>query len=157
VIEGDVAVSKHFVDVFALCRSRKHFADVFKVFVPRGNGCIQMHTAESGDIENAREEDPAETPADTEQLTEAQGNRVASFKGVQVKVSFTGGVKGEQFFMHQLSGGQQAVVALAYLRSCGSLRRSIAEQMEGEAGAGGSREAQGGGGGEFPARPLGYC
>jgi hypothetical protein len=98
VIEGDVAVSKHFVDVFALCRSRKHFADVFKVFVPRGNGCIQMHTAESGDIENAREEDPAETPADTEQLTEAQGNRVASFKGVQVKVSFTGGVKGEQFF-----------------------------------------------------------
>ena len=33
----------------------KHFMDVFKELVPRGTGCIQMHT-ESGEIEDAREE-----------------------------------------------------------------------------------------------------
>jgi hypothetical protein len=87
----------------------KHFMDVFKELVPRGTGCIQMHT-ESGEIEDAREEvrvsgrsvfwciyfyrmaqdDIPENDDLEEELTEEQRSkvrdRVASFKGVQVKV-----------------------------------------------------------------------
>eukprot|EP00605_Chrysophyceae_sp_TOSAG23-4_P000929 GSChrysophyteH1.ASY1.ANO1.1029.1 assembled CDS len=80
----------------------KHFSEVFAELVKGGQGKLLMRT--SDDMADIHE---------TESDDERTGPSVASFRGVQVRVSFSG--TGQQQEMRQLSGGQKALVALALI------------------------------------------
>lgn len=69
-----------------------HFAEVFRELVPTGEGKMLILRAEDRDATDAR---------------------VDTFSGVQIKVSFRG--EGDAYLMQQLSGGQKALVALAFI------------------------------------------
>lgn len=88
----------------------KHFTDVFQELVPYGRGSLIMIKAadtqnESGVEEFIREEKVSQSGY--------HGPSIDEFLGVRVKVSFSDTV--QQFEMHQLSGGQKALVALALI------------------------------------------
>lgn len=71
----------------------KHFAQVFTELVPHGKGSLVMQ--KSSDMQ------------------EPGSSRIATYTGVAIKVAFTSG--GETQQMHNLSGGQKALVALALI------------------------------------------
>jgi len=77
----------------------KHFSAVFKELVPDGKGMLVMETKRKG--KGKGEEGDKESG-------------VMRYKGVQIKVSFTG-ASGSDQSMIQLSGGQQSVVALSLI------------------------------------------
>jgi structural maintenance of chromosome 3 (chondroitin sulfate proteoglycan 6) len=98
----------------------QHFSDVFKELVPFGEGSLIMVRAtdslsESGVEEIIREEKVS-------QGGRYQGPSIDEFLGVRVKVSFSDAV--QQFEMHQLSGGQKALVALAIIFAIQRFRSS---------------------------------
>jgi structural maintenance of chromosome 3 (chondroitin sulfate proteoglycan 6) len=88
----------------------KHFSEVFKELVPFGDGSLIMIKAtdsfsESGVEEMIREEKVSQG--------RYHGPSIDEFLGVRVKVSFSDAI--QQCEMHQLSGGQKALVALALI------------------------------------------
>ncbi|EQC33662.1 hypothetical protein SDRG_08766 [Saprolegnia diclina VS20] len=96
---GDVSI-KELIDVLdrrkdeAILRTFKgvshHFSQVFKELVPTGEGKMLIMRADDA------------TTMDT-----------STFVGVQIKVNFRG--EGDSYLMQQLSGGQKALVALAFI------------------------------------------
>nr|CCA17167.1 structural maintenance of chromosomes protein 3 put [Albugo laibachii Nc14] len=77
-----------------------HFAQVFRELVPTGEGKMLI----------IRSDTSSESPENPEPIQEA---KVDTFSGVQIKVSFRG--EGDSYLMQQLSGGQKALVALAFI------------------------------------------
>ncbi|OQR90845.1 chromosome segregation protein [Thraustotheca clavata] len=67
-----------------------HFSQVFKELVPTGEGKMLILRAEN-----------------------ASNTDTSTFVGVQIKVNFRG--EGDSYLMQQLSGGQKALVALAFI------------------------------------------
>lgn len=76
-----------------------HFSEVFRELVPTGEGKMLILRAEN---------EPS-----TADGNEVQDANVDTFSGVQIKVSFRG--EGDSYLMQQLSGGQKALVALAFI------------------------------------------
>lgn len=76
----------------------RHFREVFGQLVPRGSASIIMKKRDSEE-KSRKKEDPY--------------NQVESFCGVAVRASFD--EQEESYFIHQLSGGQKALVALALI------------------------------------------
>lgn len=89
----------------------KHFSEVFQELVPFGEGSlIMVKAADSFLTESSVEEFIRE-----EKVSQGSyhGPSIDEFLGVRVKVSFSDAI--QQFEMHQLSGGQKALVALAII------------------------------------------
>lgn len=88
----------------------KHFTDVFNELVPYGQGSLIMVKAADTQTQSGVEEIIRE-----EKVSQGgyQGPSIDEFLGVRVKVSFS--ETAQQFEMHQLSGGQKALVALAII------------------------------------------
>ena len=84
----------------------KHFSQVFSELVPTGWGQLLLQTSSSHDGHGAAEDLSASGSSEAAPTSQ-------TFKGVEVKVSFTAG--GEVFLMSQLSGGQKAIVALSII------------------------------------------
>lgn len=78
-----------------------HFSEVFRELVPTGEGKMLILRADSN---------KADQP---ELISNGQESNVDTFSGVQIKVSFRG--EGDSYLMQQLSGGQKALVALAFI------------------------------------------
>lgn len=104
-LDGGYESIKDLIDVLdrrkddAILRTFKgvshHFSEVFHELVPTGEGKMLMIRADSDSSENT------------------QDSNVDTFSGVQIKVSFRG--EGDSYLMQQLSGGQKALVALAFI------------------------------------------
>jgi len=108
-----------------------HFSQVFGELVKGGSGKLVMRTSDDiDDLEGGEEllPDSGDEMDDSEATGEEKAGRksklvkslakkpsmsVATFQGVQVRVSFSG--TGQQYEMRQLSGGQKALVALALI------------------------------------------
>ena len=107
-----------------------NFSRVFSELVKGGQGRLVMRTSDDiDDLEGGEEleeasddelrddiEVAAEEKASSRKVTaktKSAGSSVATFQGVQVRVSFSG--SGQQYEMRQLSGGQKALVALALI------------------------------------------
>ncbi len=99
--EGDASIT-NLIDILdkrkdeAILRTFKgvshHFTEVFAELVPTGQGKMII----------------------TKSSSESNNNTVVeTFTGVQIKVSFRG--EGDSYLMQQLSGGQKALVALAFI------------------------------------------
>jgi structural maintenance of chromosome 3 (chondroitin sulfate proteoglycan 6) len=88
----------------------KHFSEVFRELVPFGEGSLIMVKAADSLTESSVEEFFRE-----EKVSQGSyhGPSIDEFLGVRVKVSFSDAI--QQFEMHQLSGGQKALVALAII------------------------------------------
>ena len=128
-IQKEEAILRTFKDV------SKHFSDVFSELVKGGSGKLVMRTSDDiDDLEGGEELLPDEeegvslVESAEQSMDENRENRnktkgksmpkkiqpsVATFQGVQVRVSFSG--SGQQFEMRHLSGGQKALVALALI------------------------------------------
>ncbi|RLN59466.1 hypothetical protein BBP00_00006477 [Phytophthora kernoviae] len=77
------------------------FAEVFRELVPTGEGKMILVGADTSQTDGANGATaPAESGVDT-------------YSGVQIKVNFRG--EGDSYLMQQLSGGQKALVALAFI------------------------------------------
>ncbi|KAI9907783.1 hypothetical protein PsorP6_004763 [Peronosclerospora sorghi] len=76
-----------------------YFTEVFRELVPTGSGKMILVGAETS--LNANDDD-----------TSLESN-VDTYSGVQIKVNFRG--EGDSYLMQQLSGGQKALVALAFI------------------------------------------
>ncbi|KAF4321801.1 hypothetical protein JM18_003926 [Phytophthora kernoviae] len=77
------------------------FAEVFRELVPTGEGKMILVGADTSQTDGANGvTTPAESGVDT-------------YSGVQIKVNFRG--EGDSYLMQQLSGGQKALVALAFI------------------------------------------
>ncbi|KAK1948607.1 Chromosome segregation protein sudA [Phytophthora citrophthora] len=77
------------------------FSEVFRELVPTGEGKMILVGADTSQTGNANGGDaPLESNVDT-------------YSGVQIKVNFRG--EGDSYLMQQLSGGQKALVALAFI------------------------------------------
>lgn len=119
--DGDAAI-KELIDVLdkrkdeAILRTFKgvshHFAEVFRELVPTGEGRMLILRADSDPVDVDDEDDDANN-ADGSGGDDVQAVHVDTFSGVQVKVSFRG--EGDSYLMQQLSGGQKALVALAFI------------------------------------------
>ncbi|GAV04905.1 hypothetical protein RvY_15108 [Ramazzottius varieornatus] len=83
--------------MFTFQQVTRNFEMVFKELVPNGRGHLTL-------LQGSQESSIEESQADLEIL--------GKFTGIGVKVTFTGGA-GEMKDMHQLSGGQKTLVALA--------------------------------------------
>jgi len=93
----------------------QHFAEVFAELVPGGKGQLMMKTSLDSSLEadaDPNTESMQDYPLDDDEDKDDYG-AVNTFKGVQVRVSFSGA--GQQYQMNQLSGGQKALVALALI------------------------------------------
>jgi len=112
-----------------------HFSQVFRELVRGGSGKLVMRTSDdiddleggeellpdSNDDEDEMDEGDAtgeeKASRKSKALTKSDAKKpsmsVATFQGVQVRVSFSG--TGQQYEMRQLSGGQKALVALALI------------------------------------------
>lgn len=77
-----------------------HFAEVFRELVPTGEGKIQLVGADASNLNDSVDSHTQSTAMDT-------------YSGVQIKVNFRG--EGDSYLMQQLSGGQKALVALAFI------------------------------------------
>jgi structural maintenance of chromosome 3 (chondroitin sulfate proteoglycan 6) len=77
-----------------------HFAEVFRELVPTGQGKMVIIRA-----------DEAQSGGSYDQVSPT--SKVDTFSGIQIQVSFRG--EGDSYLMHQLSGGQKALVALAFI------------------------------------------
>jgi structural maintenance of chromosome 3 (chondroitin sulfate proteoglycan 6) len=80
-----------------------HFSEVFRELVPTGEGKMLIIRSDASQSTDSSEAEPSET----------QETNVDTFSGVQIKVSFRG--EGDAYLMQQLSGGQKALVALAFI------------------------------------------
>lgn len=93
-----------------------HFTEVFSELVPGGKGQLVMKTSMDSNID-AENDDNVESQLGDYTLDDnedkSQYGDVHTFKGVQVRVSFSGAC--QQYQMQQLSGGQKALVALALI------------------------------------------
>ncbi|DAZ95519.1 TPA: hypothetical protein N0F65_001858 [Lagenidium giganteum] len=78
-----------------------HFSEVFRELVPTGEGKMLIIRADQSQTEASADADGS------------QESNVDTFSGVQIKVSFRG--EGDSYLMQQLSGGQKALVALAFI------------------------------------------
>ncbi|KAJ1396606.1 RecF/RecN/SMC N terminal domain-containing protein, partial [Ochromonadaceae sp. CCMP2298] len=93
-----------------------HFAEVFAELVPGGGGQLIMRTTAEAPDAGASSSIPESGELEDhilEEGGEGEGLAIATFQGVQVRVSFSG--SGQQQNMQQLSGGQKALVALALI------------------------------------------
>uniref|UniRef100_A0AAV1T4X9 Structural maintenance of chromosomes protein n=1 Tax=Peronospora matthiolae TaxID=2874970 RepID=A0AAV1T4X9_9STRA len=77
------------------------FSEVFRELVPTGEGKMILVGADTSQIDQVDDGDAA------------QESNVDTYSGVQVKVNFRG--EGDSYLMQQLSGGQKALVALAFI------------------------------------------
>lgn len=77
-----------------------HFAEIFQELVPTGEGKMLIIRSDT-------------SPENSESPEATQETKVDTFSGVQIKVSFRG--EGDSYLMQQLSGGQKALVALAFI------------------------------------------
>ncbi|CAI5738254.1 unnamed protein product [Peronospora farinosa] len=77
------------------------FSEVFRELVPTGEGKMILVGADTNQISNINGGDPS------------QESNVDTYSGVQIKVNFRG--EGDSYLMQQLSGGQKALVALAFI------------------------------------------
>ncbi|GLE04374.1 hypothetical protein PINS_up013304 [Pythium insidiosum] len=84
-----------------------HFSEVFRELVPTGEGKMLIIRADANSNQSQQESENASGSDGT-----AVSN-VDTFSGVQIKVSFRG--EGDSYLMQQLSGGQKALVALAFI------------------------------------------
>jgi structural maintenance of chromosome 3 (chondroitin sulfate proteoglycan 6) len=102
----------------------RHFASVFAELVPGGKAqlMIQASSADRNAAEGAEdedegheEEDLAEEEDDRDERDRGDRDLVSSerYKGIDIRVSFP--ASREVFSMNQLSGGQQAIVALSLI------------------------------------------
>lgn len=73
-----------------------HFSEVFRELVPTGDGKMILVAADT-----------------SKGAADASANVVDTYSGVQIKVNFRG--EGDSYLMQQLSGGQKALVALAFI------------------------------------------
>lgn len=81
-----------------------HFGEVFEELVPTGNGkMVILRNSTKDDSQDSSEEGNGSS----------SNGAVDTFSGVQIKVDFRG--EGDAFLMQQLSGGQKALVALAFI------------------------------------------
>ncbi|KAF1335637.1 Structural maintenance of chromosomes protein 3, partial [Globisporangium splendens] len=80
-----------------------HFSEVFRELVPTGEGKMLIIRADSNQSERSSTSDGGFQ----------ESTNVDTFSGVQIKVSFRG--EGDSYLMQQLSGGQKALVALAFI------------------------------------------
>lgn len=89
----------------------QHFKEVFSELVRGGSGELVMIT----DMEEDEGEEGLDEEKGSPQLKASQKKKssMSSYRGVQVRVSFT--ESSQQFEMNQLSGGQKALVALAFI------------------------------------------
>ncbi|TMW60418.1 hypothetical protein Poli38472_000460 [Pythium oligandrum] len=104
--DGDSSI-KDLIDVLdrrkdeAILRTFKgvshHFSEVFRELVPTGEGKMLIIRADATQNSSGG----------------TQESSVDTFSGVQIKVSFRG--EGDSYLMQQLSGGQKALVALAFI------------------------------------------
>ncbi|KAG6623201.1 Structural maintenance of chromosomes protein 3 [Phytophthora cinnamomi] len=77
------------------------FSEVFRELVPTGEGKMILVGADTSQTDGANDGDASlESNVDT-------------YSGVQIKVNFRG--EGDSYLMQQLSGGQKALVALAFI------------------------------------------
>ncbi|CAI5742589.1 unnamed protein product [Hyaloperonospora brassicae] len=77
------------------------FSEVFRELVPTGEGKMILVGADTGQTDQVDHGDAS------------RGPNVDTYSGVQVKVNFRG--EGDSYLMQQLSGGQKALVALAFI------------------------------------------
>ncbi|TDH65313.1 hypothetical protein CCR75_006540 [Bremia lactucae] len=77
------------------------FSEVFRELVPTGDGKMIMIGADPSQISSADGGDSS------------RKSNVETYSGVQIKVNFRG--EGDSYLMQQLSGGQKALVALAFI------------------------------------------
>jgi structural maintenance of chromosome 3 (chondroitin sulfate proteoglycan 6) len=87
----------------------QHFSEVFRELVPYGEGSLIMVKAAESMTESVEEFIREEKVSQGSY----HGPSIDEFLGVRVKVSFSDAI--QQFEMHQLSGGQKALVALAII------------------------------------------
>ncbi|KAH7481792.1 hypothetical protein PRIC1_009747 [Phytophthora ramorum] len=76
------------------------FSEVFRELVPTGEGKMILVGADTDQSNNGTDGGDEESNVDT-------------YSGVQIKVNFRG--EGDSYLMQQLSGGQKALVALAFI------------------------------------------
>ncbi|RLN90152.1 hypothetical protein BBJ28_00015127 [Nothophytophthora sp. Chile5] len=74
------------------------FSEVFRELVPTGEGKMILVGAQADGVNGGED---------------AQASSVDTYSGVQIKVNFRG--EGDSYLMQQLSGGQKALVALAFI------------------------------------------
>jgi structural maintenance of chromosome 3 (chondroitin sulfate proteoglycan 6) len=100
----------------------QHFKEVFRELVRGGSGELVMLTdmEEDEEDEEGGEDEEKGSPQSQSQWKGKSSSKsskkkssMSSYRGVQVKVSFT--ESSPQFEMNQLSGGQKALVALAFI------------------------------------------
>ncbi len=91
----------------------KHFSDVFQELVPTGKGSLSMVRSSETGAEHDMEALSLISKEEKVSSRPYRGPSIDEFHGVQVKVAFS--QSGQQFEMHQLSGGQKALVALALI------------------------------------------
>jgi structural maintenance of chromosome 3 (chondroitin sulfate proteoglycan 6) len=90
-----------------------HFSQVFRELVPTGEGKMLILRS---DADESMPPPPPLSQNHIEQPPQQQQHQnvdTSTFVGVQIKVSFRG--EGDSYLMQQLSGGQKALVALAFI------------------------------------------
>ncbi|XP_054166872.1 structural maintenance of chromosomes protein 3-like [Oppia nitens] len=95
----------------------KHFVDIFKRLVPEGTAFIDMIYADTNGTNSVASQDSQESQSSGAisgiGLLTPILNKIDNFVGVKIRVAFTGTAIVKE--MHQLSGGQKSIVALAFI------------------------------------------
>eukprot|EP01135_Chromosphaera_perkinsii_P000613 Nk52_evm16s136 gene=Nk52_evmTU16s136 len=104
-MQKDAAIQRTFKQV------SKYFSEVFSELVPNGRASLVMQLNDGGDDEESESE---EQGASSSNKKKTPKSRVDSYKGVTIRVTFTG-KDDETHFIQQLSGGQKSMVALCLI------------------------------------------